>query len=150
MREEAQSPRYRALRNRATHRRRQTHSVGRGSAGPGQCAGGGREEGLRARTFCGVSFRCPLTLAKPTSNIPRLDVCLCPQRTRRIESFSWQALRPSEVRGPNLRGLASDSLRPPPTNSYAFDEKVGITRHDHDSTGRFQAEVAIRVSYATF
>jgi hypothetical protein len=58
-----------------------------GRAGPRQCAGDGHEEELSARTFCGVSFRCPLTLAKPTSNIPRLDVCLCPQRTRRIESF---------------------------------------------------------------
>src|ERR1700684_1932672 len=58
-----------------------------GRAGPRQCAGDGHEEELSARTCCGVSFQCLLTLVKPTSNIPRLDVCLCPQRTRRIESF---------------------------------------------------------------
>jgi hypothetical protein len=74
------------------------------------------------------------------------------QQTQWIKSLPAQAPQSLEVVGPNLPGLAWRSLRPRPlpTNSYAFDEKVGIASNDRGSSGRFQAEVAIRVSYATF
>jgi hypothetical protein len=124
------------------------------AAGPGQCAGDGCEEGLRARTLV-LQGQLSMSADHGKANIKySKDRCLLvpPTDTTDPNHFHDKHCNRQKFAYQICVGLVCRSLmpRPFPTNSYAFDEKFGVARNDGDPTGRFQAEVAIRVSYATF